>query len=269
MEIPKLNLNFLNPKPDTLLKKQNKRSNSDYKINTPESQLKAYPTSYQEYSQYKKTNLYKSESTDIDSINEIIKPSFESMSDLKSPHNYNHSTNTPRNKTKPPLKSNQTRTGSVNKMLESFENHTIDTGELDKISDTLIQVLKNLAKEKQSSELKLEEGLVWSRSASARTHRENSQYLDPQQTILMYNSARITSEEKIFESFLKRNFDTKSQHDITVMGIIVYYEQQMKIIKERYKSETRIEDLMLENQILKDRLEMVNKENGKDEKENM
>ena len=74
-----------------------------------------------------------------------------------------------------------------------------------------------------------------------------------------------SKEEKIFEKFFGKQFDSRNHTDVKVMGLITMYEERIKILKQKTSAKSVSNKLLVEQEIsdLKDQLFSLQEENQK------
>ncbi|CAG9314877.1 unnamed protein product [Blepharisma stoltei] len=307
MEIPKLDLNFLTKTQeptefinDSSFKKTKKRQFLDFKatsgLHIPDQPLKlasSNNTTKEAHHRHMPKDFCKIDtlSTEFaESINDFIKGnSLESHPDLNKMNNLlkdpaSRSITLSRTYKKPPpyqdssKSSESKKLSNINSMLEKLGYNYIEEGDYDKMAEVLADVLGGYSKlskpfttKNQSKDLIVSTDRPWSRSISPIGRKdEDLKFPIPTDPIEIWDSAKLINEEKIFGSFLKRKFDPESESDVKIMGIIVFYEEQMKVYQKIMRNR---EDIMINDSNeeawkekikgLEEKIEILKENNGK------
>lgn len=122
----------------------------------------------------------------------------------------------------------------INSLLSKIGSPQIDGG-YDSIAEKLINVL--CGHQKIPRHLQTSQSL---RSLSLSNKNDDGIIPTPRSTMRMWEQAKLSKEEQIFGSFLGRKFDSNSQHDVMILGIIFMYEEQKRLLQgelRRFQSE--------------------------------
>ncbi|CAG9332648.1 unnamed protein product [Blepharisma stoltei] len=106
-------------------------------------------------------------------------------------------------------------------------------GGYDSVAEKLLTVL---AEPKRPSPVpKLNQVCNSARNSTPVQYKDDGVLPTPRTTVKMWEQAKLSHEEEIFGSFLKRNFDSNSEEDVLILGIIFMYEEQKKILQREIR----------------------------------